>query len=131
MIPTRAPYLSLTDAIDVVNTLGIAWEGSDHQKIAHNEGWGIFNLPSTPNNPEDADHLPLDAGIERYDSPEEWNSANPIAFTWDGAVVSYCLAQALEGSQAHATALKIEHALNSMRYHVWGEPLVDSRLGPD
>ncbi|HIV77265.1 MAG TPA: hypothetical protein H9899_07055 [Candidatus Sphingomonas excrementigallinarum] len=121
----KAPYLPLAEACEIVGTLGGAWEGSEQQKVAHDEGWNIFNL--VPGGEQ------LDAGIERYDEPLEHGCPYPLDFDGDEAVIAHCQAKIEANADpigTYATALKIEHALNSIRFHVWGESYVDSRTGP-
>ena len=126
----KAPYLSLDEARNVIATEGACWEGSDHQALANREGWNIFNL-HLPNRPGE----PTEAGIERYDSPEDYEGC-AITTPWssDEAVIENLqqrIIAARDHTGTYAMALRIEHALNSLRYHLWGEDYVDSRCGPD
>lgn len=128
-----APYLSLEAARAIVDTLGKAWEGSDQQKAANREGWNIFDL--MPTKAAGAKFDPTDAAICRYDDPQIWDGCERTqAWADDGVVVSYCQAKVAANDDPtgmYATALQIEHALNSIRFHTWGADWVDSRMGPD
>lgn len=122
----KAPHLALDEAREAIRTLGAAWVTNENDKLANAEGWNIFNLPDR------LDRDPTDAGIEAYDPPLEGEgSSDPIDFpNGDDDVIAHCRKRAAEGSIPHATALRIEHALNSIRFHLWGEEWVDSRIGP-
>lgn len=120
----RSDFLTLEDARELIATVGATWEGSAFQTIAHREGWDIFNLVPDGDN--------TDAGIERFDDPREHpGCTNPLPFVNDEAAVQHCQARAHLGSDAHDTALNIEHALNSIRFHLWGAEWIDSRIGPE
>lgn len=106
------PYLSLVAA---KATLDAATDTFDYTSAAF-EGWSIFNLPPRPaRRIEDY----LTTGIERIDELE--------MFADDRAVVEMC---GQTGMPHHIHALLIDHAANSIRFHLWGPEWVDSRCGP-
>lgn len=113
-------YLTLNEARTFLTTAAERWLPHDNE--ANNEGWSIFNLMDEGDS--------LDAGIEHYNDPGMFDCDNPIDFNGDEAVVEHCRRKAAEGSPCHTLALEIEHALNSLRFHLWGPDWVDSRMGP-
>ncbi len=127
-----APYLALDEARSLATGAIAAWDGSDHEKLSIREGWAISNL--FLNDLRTIDHL-TDAGIVRLDEPWEHEGClRTEPFDGDETVVELLQTRVAAGEDptgAYALALSIEHALNSMRFHLWGERFVDSRSGPN
>jgi len=127
-----APYLMLDEARAIVEDAVISWDRSEHEVLATSEGWGISNL--LLDDRRQIDTL-TDAGIERFDEPwEHPDCLREEPFEGDEAVVEMLRARVEKNEDvtgAYAKALGIEHALNSLRFHLWGEKWVDSRSGPD
>lgn len=97
-------YLTIDEAGDILAAAVDDWDNTQAQA----EGWAIFNLGDD-----------LGTGIERLD--EE------AIFADDDEAETYIRAQ---DTDYHRRALEIEHAANSMRFHLWGPEWVDSRCGP-
>lgn len=125
------PYLPLDEARALVLAEIDTWNDSDHEKLSIREGWSVSNL--FLNASRDIDYL-TDAGIARLDQP--WDHEGCLRkepFDGDDVVVELLQERVAAGedpSGTYALALRIEHALNSMRFHLWGESWVDSRCGP-
>jgi len=127
-----APYLALDEARSAARNAIAAWDGSEHEKLSIREGWAVSNL--FLNDRRDIDYL-TDAGIVRLDEPWEHEGClRTEPFDGDETVVELLQARVAADEDPTGTcalALRIEHALNSMRFHLWGESFVDSRCGPD
>jgi len=127
-----APYLPLDEARAIVRDAIGTWNDSSHERLSIAEGWALSNL--FLNDLRQLDHL-TDAGIVRLDEPGEYEGClRTEPFEGDEAVVELLQTRVAAGEDptgTYALALHVEHALNSMRFHLWGEEFVDSRCGPD
>lgn len=117
-------YLSVENAKAIID----AECGSDDFTVpAHGELWVVANLPGTPQ-PRAENYL--DIGIERVDVPGEYG-IDAAGFDDDADAVEHVRRQAGQDSTIHLRALSIDHAANSLRFHVWGADHVDRRTWPE
>jgi hypothetical protein len=98
-------FLSIDEAGEILAAAVDDWNNDQAQA----EGWAIFNLGDD-----------LGTSIDRDDET--------AVFEGDEAAVAFVRAQ---DTDYHRRALKIHHAADSMRFHLWGLEWVHSRIGPD
>ncbi len=99
----------------------------DFTVLAHGELWVVANLPRMPR-PDASSYL--DIGIERVDAPEEYG-IDAAGFEDDDEAVGHVRRNSESGSPLHARALRIDHAANSLRFHIWGAEGVHRRTWPE
>jgi hypothetical protein len=92
----------------------------------HGEPWCVANLPLSA---ASGAVSYTDVGVERIDMPEDVGIEGP-GFASDDEAVEHLRTRAAAGSDLHAQALRIDHAANSIRFHLWGRDMVNSRIGP-
>lgn len=117
-------YLTLADAKALLDT---ACGTKVYATQVHGELWALFNVPTVPSD-DPRDYLTI--GIERIDEPSEFGIDAP-GFESDDDALDHVRKRAEEGSRLHRRALELHHAADSMRNHLWGPDMVESRCGPE
>ena len=118
-------HLSIEEAKSLIDS---AAGSREFTPTEHQEAWMLANLPYEAKN-DPAEYL--DIGIEKIDYPEEFEDlSEAIPFACDEEAWHHVQAKADQGSEMHRRAIRIHQAANSLRFHIWGEEWIDSRIGP-
>lgn len=119
-----ADFMELGDAKALIET---ACGTEVYGTKVHGELWALFNVPIVPST-DPRDYLTV--SIDRIDVPSDFGVDEP-GFESDEDAMDHVRHRAAAGSKLHLRALAIHHAADSMRFHMWGEAMIDSRIGPE